>query len=122
MIFTIVAPAAKFWGSMVVLLVIAIAALGNKLTRGITIGYMHYQMNENLKSAIVLVHGAVSLILALALPNNYLNEFEFFKNLYKQEDLWIAGSVLILLFTFLVIIGTAVTLIARFSGLKKVEA
>ena len=73
------------------------------------------------KKALVIIHGLTSLILALAIPNNYLNEIDVVKKLYEQNQFWIAGSMLVLLFLFIIIFGTALTSIVARMGFGKSE-
>lgn len=107
-------PETRFWVGMVFLLIAALAYLGNKLTRGYTIGYTRYKINERVKATLMGVHGFGSVILALMLPNNYLNEIEFIRTLFEENELWIAASILLLLFIFIILLGTIFTLAVRF--------
>src|SRR5690348_8122266 len=91
----------RFWFTVVMLIIAGLGYLANKLTRGRTIEYLQYQMNERMKNTLLTIHGIASLILALALPNHYLNRVEQIRTLYNENDLWIAASVLALLFFFL---------------------
>ena len=102
------------------LLVAALAYLGNRFTKGYTIGYINYKMSDRSKRTLMYCHGIGSLILALALPNNYLNEIDFIKRLYEENELWIAASILILLFFFLIFFGTTFTLVVKLRRLEKI--
>lgn len=112
-------PETKFWVVMVVLFILGLGYLANKLTRGITTGYIYYKMRDGVKNTLVLIHGFGSLILALALPNNFLNEIDFIKILYEENELWIAGSILVLLLSFLILFGAIFTFFAKLTGLEK---
>ena len=114
-------PETRFWGTVVILFIVGLGYLANKLTRGHTIDYMNYEMNDGLKKTLMVVHGFGSLILALLLPNNYLNEINFINELYEENELWIAATILILLFSFILLFGTIFTLIARLSRLEKLD-
>src|SRR5688500_10155875 len=109
----------KFWGTGVILLIIGLGYLANRLTKGFAIGYINYKMRAKRKRALVITHGLSSLVLALALPNNYLNEIDFFKSLFEENQFWIAGSILILLFFFIMLFGSALTTIVTISGLER---
>ena len=111
----------KFWLTIVIVFILGLLYLANKLTKGITIGYLKYKMNDRIKNALFFIHGSCSLILALALPNNYLNEISFFKRLYEENEIWIAVSILILLFSFVVIFGTMFTLTVKQLGLERID-
>jgi hypothetical protein len=111
----------KFWGIMFSLLIIGLGYLANKLTRGNTNNYLNYRMNRNVKNILIFIQYFVSIVLALLLPNNYLNEIEFTKRLYEENELWIAGTILILLFSFIILFGTTFTLVSRLLGLKKLD-
>jgi hypothetical protein len=102
---------------VVLLFVVGMAYLAVKATRGLAGGYLHASIGERLKSAMVLFHGFGSLILALMIPNNFLVKIAWFDALYAQDGLWIAVSIVILLFFFLVAIGMLFTLLT--SGLRK---
>lgn len=109
----------RFWGTVVIFIIIGIGYLGSKATRGYAIGYLTTNISDDGKKALLFIHGFASLIAALALPNNFLNKIGFFETLYEENELWIAVSVILLLFSFLVIIGTVFTLIAKKSGYSK---
>lgn len=114
-------PATKFWGTMVVFVIIMLIYFANKLTRGNTIDYLNYEMSSRLKNTLMNVHGFSALILALMLPNNYINEIDFFKKLYDENELWIAGTMLIILFLLIIGIGTAFTFTVKRLGLKRIK-
>jgi hypothetical protein len=114
-------PETKFWGTMVILFVIGLGYLANKLTRGKATNYIYYDINDNVKKTLMFIHGFGPLILALLLPNNYLNEIDFLNKLYEENELWIAGTILILLFPFIILFGTTFTFFARLFGLKKID-
>lgn len=114
-------PDAKFWGSIVIVMVLGVAYVANKITRGITIGYHDYQIASWIKNSMQFLHLSMSLILALALPNNLLNEFGFFRELYKEDERWIAGTSVILLFLLVIVIGVTFTLCVRITGVSKTE-
>jgi hypothetical protein len=78
-------------------------------------------MNDPVKITLMCIHGFGSVILALLLPNNYLNEIDFVKKLYDENALWIPASMLILLFTLILSIGITFTLLSEAFGLKKVS-
>lgn len=109
----------KFWGTAVILFIIGLGYLANRLTKGFAIGYINYKMRSKRKRALVITHGLSSLVLALAVPNNYLNEIDFFKRLFEENQFWIAGAILILLFFFIMLIGASLTTIVTISGLEK---
>ena len=114
-------PAIKFWGSMVILVIVMLIYFTNQLTRGRTIDYLNYQMSSRLKNTLMNVHGFSALILALLLPNNYLNKIDFFKKLYNEDELWIAGTMLILLFLLILCIGIVFSFAVKWLGLKRIK-
>ncbi len=115
----LVSPETKFWGGIVFLLIAALGYLANKATRGYAIGYTRYKISDGVRATLMLIQGFGSLILALALPNNYLNEIESFGKLYRENEIWIAVSILALLFTFLILFGVIFTLAVRLAGISK---
>lgn len=110
-------PETRLWVSVVALIVLGLGYLGFKLTRGFIGGYLKARIGDNVKSTLIGIHGFGSVILALMLPNNYLVELDFFRELYAQSELWIAASILTLLFIFLLLFGAVFTLLTR--GLTK---
>lgn len=106
-------PQTRFWLSVVILIILGLGYLGFKLTKGFIGGYLKADIAHNLKITLLMIHGFLSLILALILPNNYLNDIDFIGNLYKQNELWIAFTVMILLFTFLLLFGSFFTLLTK---------
>jgi hypothetical protein len=113
MILLILRPESRFWLGLVALFVGGLAYIVFKLTKGYTGGYLKAGLGESMRTTFLLIHGFGSLILALIIPNNYLADTEFFGTLYKQNDLWIAASILGLLFLFLFLIGSLLTWLTR---------
>jgi phosphatidylglycerophosphate synthase len=109
------------WVSIIFVLIGGVVYLAIRLTSGGSTGYTHYAMSERLKLALVLVHGAASFLLALFLPNNYLNQYEFFRNLYVENDQWIAASMLTLLFLFFVAFGLILSSIVKLITLSRTD-
>ena len=118
-VFAWIKPETKFWGGIVFLLIAALGYLANKATRGYAIGYFKYKISEGVKLTLIVVQGPGSLILALMLPNNYLNEIDSVRKLYEQNELWIAVTILTLLFTFIILFGTIFTLVVQWVGVSK---
>jgi hypothetical protein len=106
-------PEVSFWVTVVVLIMLGVGYIGLRLTKGLIVGYLKADINDTLKGILLLIQGLGSLILALALPNNYLNGFTFFDSLYKESELWIAASIFILLLLFLITFGTFFSWIFR---------
>jgi hypothetical protein len=90
-----------------VLLAVLILAFGLVfwLTKGIAFGYSNSKLSENSKSTVGAIQIITSLVLALALPNNYLINFPFFKSLFEKNELWIPVSMFVLLVIFITIFG-----------------
>jgi cytosine/uracil/thiamine/allantoin permease len=108
----------------IALLVCAVALvvyIVHKLTKGKTFQYFRYEMNRNVLSTLKLIHFFGASALAMLLPNNYLNEIDFFRSLYDQNDFWIPLSILILLFFFLILFGAIITVLCKWIGLKKLD-
>jgi hypothetical protein len=104
-------PETRFWTGLVILFIVAMGYLSSKVTRGLTSGYLKAHIKENLKITLITIHGVGSFLLAMILPNNYLNEIDFFQQLYESNQLWIAASILILLFLFIILFGATFTLL-----------
>jgi len=111
--------ATRFWAAVVILFIVGIGYILNKLTKGYTVGYLRCKISENTKKTLTYIHGLGSLILALIIPNNFLNETDFFKELFDANELWIAASVVTLLFLFVAFFGAVFTFIARRKGVEK---
>jgi hypothetical protein len=118
-VFAWVKPETKFWGGIVFLLIAALGYLAVKATRGYAIGYTKYKISGGVMATLVFVPGFGSLMLALMLPNNYFNEIDSVRELYEQNELWIAVTIITLLFTFIILFGTIFTLAARLVGAGK---
>ena len=108
-----VSPATSFWGTVVVVIALGVGYIGFRLIKGFIVGYLKVNIRDNLKVTLLFVQGLGSLILALALPNNFLNQFAFFEGLYAESGLWIAVSVFILLLLFLILFGTLFSLMTQ---------
>ena len=103
----------RLWAGVVILFIAGLGYLINKLTRGYTTGYLHSQLSDSTKNKLKFIHGFCSFLFSLILPNNFLNRISFFKNLYQENELWIAASIFILLISSLAVLGATFTLIAR---------
>jgi glucan phosphoethanolaminetransferase (alkaline phosphatase superfamily) len=95
------------------LVIIATVAFGLVfwLTKGIAFGYTRSKLSENTRSTLLTIHLIFSIILALALPNNYLISFPFFESLYNQNEFWIPVSMFVLLIMFVTFFGLCLSLI-----------
>ncbi len=113
-------PKTRIWGTIVLLFVFGLGYLGYRLTKGFIGGYLKAEIGNGLKTTMFFIHGLGSLILALMIPNNYLVEIELFRGLYEQSGLWIAASILTLLFMFLLAFGTIFTMMTR-KKIKNIE-
>jgi hypothetical protein len=103
----------RFWAGVVLLFVAAVAWLAVKTTRGLAGGYIEAPISERVKGFMMLFHGLGSLILALIIPNNFLVKIPWFSALYAQDGLWIAASIVVLLFLFLMGIGIFFTMLTN---------
>jgi len=83
------------------------------LTKGIAFGYLRSKLSENTGSTLLAFHLIISIILALALPNNYLISFPFFESLYNKNELWIPVTMFGLLVVFVTLFGLFLSLIFR---------
>ena len=101
----------KFWVGVVLLFIIGVGYLAAKTTRGLAGGYLRAPISDWLTATLAMVHGLGALILALIIPNNFLVKIPWFRDLYAQDGLWIAVSIVVLLFLFLVAIGMLFTLL-----------
>lgn len=97
--------------AVVVVMLLGLGYFGFKVTKGFIIGYMKANIGDNLKMTFLLIHGFGSFILAMILPNNYLNGIDFIRGIYEQNELWIGASIVTLLFIFLLLFGTLFTLL-----------
>jgi hypothetical protein len=100
----------KFWTGLVLLFTLGLGYLGFKLTKDFIGGYLKANIGSQAKSTLFAIHGLALLILALILPNNFLVDIDPARRLYDQSGLWIAASIVILLFVFLLLFGSLFTL------------
>ena len=98
-----------------VLLIIVVIAFGLVFwaTRGISFGYTKSKLSDNARSTFLAIHIILSLVLSLALPNNYLKNFSFFESLYTQNEIWIPISMFLLLVFFVTIFGFILSILFR---------
>jgi hypothetical protein len=104
-------PIISFFLSLFLLVFMVLGFFTIKLTRGYSFGYLNRKIGHVLKIFMLLIHGLSSLVLALILPNNYLSEIKLFREIYKVSGLWIPISIIVLLFVFLILLGSLFTLI-----------
>lgn len=116
-------PETKFWSGLVALFVLGLGYIGFRLTKGFIGGYLKADIGDEMKSTLLVIHGLGSLILALILPNNYLIDIDVLRDLYNESEIWIAASILTLLFVFILLFGTIFTLVTirRFGNLKDIK-
>jgi hypothetical protein len=98
-------PTFDFWAPIVVVVLLSIAYLAIRFTRGNAIKYITADVPNSLKVVLLLLQGSGSLIASLILPNNYLNRFRFFNSLYAKSDAWIVATMVVLFILFVIVIG-----------------
>lgn len=106
-------PESRIWVTLITLMIVVIGYFANRLTKGYTVGYVYSSIGEGAARTLMIIHGFGSLIIALALPNNYLNEIPYFNQLYKTDELWIAASMLGMLFVSIIVLGVIFTLAVK---------
>jgi len=106
-------PENRFWITIILVIIGVLAFLANKITRGYTIGYAYSSIGEGPIRTIMTIHGLVSLGIALILPNNVLIHFAYVKELFNENELWIAASMLLLLFICLILFGAGLTIAVK---------
>jgi hypothetical protein len=106
-----VSAQSKLWVNLIFLFILALGYLGFKLTRGYIGGYLKADIAHRWKRTLYFVHGLGSLIIAMILPNNFLVKIDFIRGLYDQSGLWIAASIVTLLFAFLILLGAFFTFV-----------
>jgi len=111
----------KFWGTIIFLFTMGIIYLANKLTAGLTTGYIRYEMNKYIRRILMSIQGFGSLLLALLLPNNFLNKIDFIGQLYQEHGLWVLATMVILLTFFIMLFGTTFTFMMKIMGLRKFD-
>jgi len=111
-------PTVDAFFAIVILVLIGVAILTSKLTRGFVVGYLRKDIPFGLKWTMFWFHTIVPLLSAFILPNNYLVDMEFFRELYKRNELWIAASMLGLLFISFLMIGSLFSLLTWKRGKK----
>lgn len=87
------------------------------LTRGICIGYLGRNISQSILFLLLCLHIIASLFIALILPNNFLTKYDFFKNLYAGDELWIPVSMATLMFLLFNVIGLFFTFCCYILGI-----
>lgn len=88
-----------------VLVFLGIAVLINKITGGVIFSYLARVRSKDTSNFLLGFQWIFSALLALVLPNNFLDNIPFFQQLYTENEIWIPVSMVILLYTSLLIIG-----------------
>ncbi len=91
--------------AIITLILIGIALLLNKLTGGIIYRYLDNVKSKTTSNILLGIQWATSILLAFILPNNFLANYDFFHNLYDDNELWIPVSMGVVLYTSLAIFG-----------------
>lgn len=91
--------------TIITLILIGIALLLNKLTGGIIYKYLDKVKSKTTTNILLGIQWTTSVLLAFILPNNFLADYDFFRNLYNDNELWIPVSMGVVLYTSLVIFG-----------------
>jgi hypothetical protein len=81
------------------------------ISGGFSTRYNHYNLSEKTKARLTLVQGFLSLVLALAITNNYVVEIPFFGEMFAENSLWIPATAFVLLIFFLIAIGSLITIL-----------
>jgi len=106
-------PEINYWILLFLVICVAIGWLINKITKGFWFDYQKAEIKNIAKTILTSIHVFGSLILAFYLPNNFLNQFDYFRILYNENGNWIGVSVIVVLFLLLLIIGIFLSLLIR---------
>ena len=109
-------PATDAFVYIVMLVILGTGFLAFKITRGYAFNYLEKDIPDRLKTTMLLFQTIGSFLFAMITPNNYLVDIEYFGQLYKQNGLWIALSMLVLLFGSVLLTGFLFSIITRGRG------
>jgi uncharacterized membrane protein len=99
----------KFWLYVIFAIVLIIALLSYILTGGYAFRYFKLIDNEKVAIRLLSLHLIISFLLGLGLPNNLLDQYEFFRKAYEENQMWIPFSMLTIIFIFIMLIGSIIT-------------
>jgi hypothetical protein len=99
--------------AIITLLLLGFGILAVKITKGYVSNYLRKDIPNRLKTVMFYFQGIASVLFALILPNNYLVRIDFFRKLYKQQELWIGFSMLVLLLSAIILIGLLFSFVTR---------
>ena len=111
-----------YWLGLFILVMFGLGCLVFILNQRHIMRYLLADLSAELMTFLIVFHFVGSLISSLVLPNNFLVQSQFFNELYASNDLWIPLSMVIILFSFLYIIGFSLSLLCRFLPQKLAES
>lgn len=85
----------------------------NKISKNRIMGFRKAEINDRVKTALVVIQSAGSLLLAFILPNNYLNTFDSIRRMYEENQMWIPVSMIVLLLFFMALFGAVFTFLTQ---------
>ena len=103
------------FAAIVAILVLALYLL----TGGFIFKYIKKIKSKDTQQFLYGFHLITSLLLALILPNNFLNNFNYFHNLFDKNTLWIPASMIGIFFILLIIIGIILNIVCNILFKKK---
>lgn len=109
----------RLWTWVVAIVIIAVFYIASKLTKNQFLNYRKRIEIKSVKSVIIFLHLTVSFVMAILLPNNFLQNFATFKNIYSENGMWIFVSILLLFFIFMIAIGYLLNLFTNYIFQKK---
>src|SRR6478735_9793250 len=102
----------RHWAVDLLFIAILLFVLGLAyLTRKFTLRYLFCSVHPLVQIILMGLHGLTPLITAIALPNNYLCDVEFFRSLYEKNGIWIPVSMILLFMLIFMIIGSVFSLV-----------
>jgi hypothetical protein len=84
------------------------------ITKGLAIRYFGYEhIKSSIRQTMGLIHLAVSVVVAVYLPNNVLNHEDYFAKLYESNGLMIPITMVVIAFFLFTVIGIMISLITK---------
>ena len=105
--------AASWFSLILIVLIVVLYFAALFLSRGYAFYYKKAKINTHIKNLLAFTQIGGSLVLALALPNNYLNEFPAINDYYTKNGLWIFASSILLFLIFVLSFGISFSLLVR---------
>ncbi len=106
---------------VIAIITVIIVAFIYFATTGFVFKYLTKIKSKDSYQFLLGFHIITSVLIALIVPNNFLANYDLFKNLFIQNSLWIPATMIGILFINTILIGIVLNLLCNYFFKEKKE-